>query len=237
MLLPGADAYRRKQYDRVPGWFWPEDFDLFDRILHQQLADNIRGDLLEIGAYHGKSAILMGCGLRGDETLVVNDLFGLPVDTAEASDVFEPGFSRNTFLNNYRQVHDRDPVVHQCSSLKLDLPKGFRFVHVDGGHSQLVAAFDIGTAVDAASTNAVVAIDDYRTHHTPGVPAAIWAAAVCEELFPFALSETKVYACADKESHAYWLDVVRSWGFDGNEEHTIFGSTVVRTTRGRTRWN
>src|ERR1700726_1241191 len=33
------------------------------------------GGMLEIGVYRGKSAILMGCGLRPDERLIACDLF------------------------------------------------------------------------------------------------------------------------------------------------------------------
>jgi predicted O-methyltransferase YrrM len=235
MRLPGATKYRNNGYTKTPGWFWPEDCDLFDRILAQQLADNITGDLLEIGCYHGKSAILMGYGLRDDENLIVCDLFGAPVDTAEKTDVFEASFNIDTFITNYRKFHPRNPVILACSSLELELKQDdeFRFIHVDGGHSYEVAAFDIQTAISYSASHTVIAIDDYRTHHTPGVPAAIWAAAAAGELFPFCLSETKVYAAATRVGHQRWLDVARSWGFPDSEEHTIFGQTVLRTTRGR----
>lgn len=238
MKLPGADTYRKARYDRTSGWFWPEDFDLFDRILAHQLADDITGDLLEIGCYHGKSAILMGCGLRDDENLVICDLFGGDAEeTAEATDHFEAGFGVDTFKNNYTQTHHREPVIHAGSSLNLQLgDQKFRFTHVDGGHSEEVAFADIYTSLTASLPNAVIAIDDYRTHHTPGVGAAIWAASATGDLHPFALSETKVYAAATKEGHDYWLSVVRSWGFTGNEEHQIFGQAVIRTTRGRNAW-
>lgn len=233
--LPGATKYRKNGYDKTPGWFWPEDCDLFDRILSDQLANNIHGDLLEIGCYHGKSAILMGYGLRDGENLTVCDLFGGDAEeTAELTDHFEETFGVDTFTANYAKFHQGHPVIRACSSLDLDLAdQKFRFIHVDGGHSQTVASFDIATALAASGKLAVIAIDDYRTHHTPGVPAAIWAAAADGELFPFALSETKVYAAASEPGHAHWLDVARSWNFPDSEEHSIFGQTVLRTTRGR----
>lgn len=239
MTLPGAKTYRKSGYDndKVRGWFWAEDYDLFERILSNQLANNITGDILEIGCYHGKSAILMGYGLREAETFVVCDLFGGDAEeTAERTDHFEASFGRATFETNYAKYHQQAPEIHAISS--LDLNSGFdyerfRFIHVDGGHAETVATHDIALALSASKPLGVIAIDDYRTHHTPGVPAAIWAAAAASELYPFALSETKVYAAATQAGHDYWLDVARSWKFPDSEEHSIFGQTVLRTTRGR----
>lgn len=233
MKLPGAFGYHETGYDNVQGWFWPEDFDFFDRLLAQQLEVDTQGDILEIGCYHGKSAILMGYGLRSHEELVVCDLFGAPVNTAERTDVFEEGFGLSTFKTNYSKFHEKEPVIHACSSLELDLTsQQFRFIHVDGGHAEEVASFDIETAVTYATPRAIIAIDDYRTHHTPGVGAAIWAAAVSGGIFPFCLSENKVYAAATGDDHDYWLDVCRGFNFPHGEEHLIFGETVLRTTRG-----
>lgn len=234
MTLTDWTPAERAAYRDVQGWFWPEDFDLFDRILTHQLDADIHGDLLEIGCYHGKSAILMGYGLRDQEQLVICDLFGAPADTAEETDVFEEGFGLNTFTGNYRKFHRHDPLIHACSSLDF-ARKGtpFRFIHVDGGHSEYVASYDIATSVARSTPLTVIAIDDYRTHHTPGVAAAIWSATAAGEILPFCLSETKVYAAVSRQGHNLWLDVCRGFDFPGSEEHQIFGETVLRTTRGR----
>lgn len=235
MRLSGAFGYYKQGYDKIPGWFWPEDYDLFDRLLGQQLDDDVRGDLLEIGTYHGKSAILMGYGLRDNEELLVCDLFGAEATTAEQTDHFEEGFGLKTFSDNYSRFHAQGPIVHARSSLELRgklSGRMFRFIHIDGGHAEEVATYDIGTAAATFCEYGVIAIDDYRTHHTPGVGAAIWASAACEEIYPFALSETKVYAAGTQDAHDYWLNVCRKWGLPGGEEHQIFGKTVLRMTRG-----
>jgi len=79
LLLPGAEVFTQA-LDTIPGWFYPQDVRLFDFVLNCQLENDIRGDVLEVGAYQGKSAILLAYGLRGDENLVVCDLFGLSPD-------------------------------------------------------------------------------------------------------------------------------------------------------------
>lgn len=46
--------------DSVPGWFRPLDRSLFAGILEWQAAGSVLGDLIELGAYAGKSAIVLG---------------------------------------------------------------------------------------------------------------------------------------------------------------------------------
>lgn len=58
--------------DDVPGWFSRTDQQLFEWFLTHPHAS---GDLLEMGVYVGKSAILLGQHLRPGESLTVCDLF------------------------------------------------------------------------------------------------------------------------------------------------------------------
>lgn len=61
--LPNLPAPTR--LDEVKGWFWPADQILFDWFLSRQNADpSGGGDLLELGAYLGKSAIFLGGYLK-----------------------------------------------------------------------------------------------------------------------------------------------------------------------------
>jgi predicted O-methyltransferase YrrM len=46
--------------DRIPGWFWPAD----QRLFAWFLSAGTPGDLLELGTYLGKSAVLIGGHLR-----------------------------------------------------------------------------------------------------------------------------------------------------------------------------
>ena len=71
------------QMDTVDGWFYAVDVDFFSKLLAYQRTEGVKGDMLEIGTYQGKSAILMGYGLRDDEELVVCDLFGAVMDHAD----------------------------------------------------------------------------------------------------------------------------------------------------------
>lgn len=50
--------------DDVPGWFWDQDRHLFDWFLGRQEKAGRSGDLMEMGAYLGRSAIVIGSHLQ-----------------------------------------------------------------------------------------------------------------------------------------------------------------------------
>src|SRR5689334_17639302 len=62
-------------YRDIRGWFTPIDHRVFTGLLDEQ-AESTPGDLVEIGAFMGKSAVVIGGYTRADERFVVIDLFG-----------------------------------------------------------------------------------------------------------------------------------------------------------------
>jgi hypothetical protein len=79
---PDASGRYIQEMGSVPGWFLEVDAHVFVGMDSVQRARGIHGDLLEIGVYYGKSAILLGYCVRPGEHLVVCDVFeglgGLP---------------------------------------------------------------------------------------------------------------------------------------------------------------
>src|ERR1700749_2091590 len=112
------------QMDSVDGWFYAIDVDFFSNLLAFQRTDGIKGDMLEIGTYQGKSAILMGYGLRDAEELVVCDLFGAVMDHADiplSRRQHYSGLEEEEFLANGDRVHTPRPTLEVCESSELDL--------------------------------------------------------------------------------------------------------------------
>lgn len=186
--------------DAVPGWFYPNDVALFVDLSAHQRDRGAPGDLLEIGVYLGKSAVLLGFLVGAGERLVVCDLFEGEAATSEAAyekDRWYPDLARERFEQYYRRYHDRLPEVVAGPSTELDAvgPDGsFRFIHVDGGHSYGVVSHDLATAHRLLAPDGVLVIDDWRSVHTPGVVAATWEAIVAGGLVPFCFTEQKLYA-------------------------------------------
>ncbi|MFJ4678673.1 MULTISPECIES: class I SAM-dependent methyltransferase [unclassified Kitasatospora] len=216
--------------DDVPGWFFRADQEVFAHLLDRQSEAGTTGDLLEMGAYLGRSAILLGYHLRAGETFTVCDLFDLEApddqNSAEMDMSYRDTLTRRAFEANYLAFHPELPTIVQApTSVLADgrIPAGScRFVHIDASHLYEHVAGDILVAREALAKDGVVALDDYRAPHTPGVAAAVWEAVFTLGLRPVLLTPEKFYGTwGDPEAvRADLLD--RDWrgeGFRLDEEH------------------
>ncbi|WP_395104239.1 class I SAM-dependent methyltransferase [Actinomadura sp. SCN-SB] len=185
--------------DDVKGWFPKIDQLLFTWFLERQARLGQPGDLVELGSYLGKSAILIGRHVREGETFTVCDLFGseAPDDSNQQEMIHSYStLTREAFERNYRAFHDRLPeIVQGPTSLILDRvrPDSCRFVHVDASHLYEHVSGDIEAARTMLSDEGVVVCDDYRSEHTPGVAAAVWEAVVTGGLRPICVTPQKFY--------------------------------------------
>lgn len=191
---------RPTELAEVKGWFFPIDQVLFDFFLSRQLGREEPGDLLEVGAYMGKSAIFTGSYLRGGDTFTVCDLFDAPAEDSANSQEMQRSYStltRDSFEANYLSFHDELPVVIQgLSSLVGDrvTPKSVRFAHIDASHLYEHVHGDIEISRDLVHPYGVVALDDFRAEHCPGVAAAAWEAVTSGGLNVICVTGTKMYA-------------------------------------------
>ncbi|MGW4390975.1 class I SAM-dependent methyltransferase [Streptomyces sp. NPDC004685] len=189
-----------RRLDEVEGWFFPADQFVFDWLLTHQHARGIRGDLLELGVYKGKSAILMGYHVMADEQFTVCDLFDsddAPDDpTADEMRVYYSTLTRQVFEANYLRFHRRLPTVIQSPSSAITdyVPdRSCRFVHIDASHLYHHVRADIAAARQLLAKDGVVSLDDFRSPHTPGVAAATWEAILTAGLKPVMITESKLY--------------------------------------------
>jgi predicted O-methyltransferase YrrM len=218
----------------VPGWFDALDQALFSWFLSEQTAGGQTGDLAEIGVFKGKSAILIGDHLKQGEVFTVIDLFEDPSENpqAEAAQKAYAGLTQRVFEANYLRFHSHLPTVIRGESRTiLDHARAgiHRFVHIDGSHLYEDVRVDLESARRLLGESGVVAIDDFRSVHTPGVAAAVWEAIVTGRLHAFVVSESKLYAtCADSDE---WLRKLIRWlprsglGWDQQE---VFGRPLLR---------
>ncbi|MFB9466202.1 class I SAM-dependent methyltransferase, partial [Streptomyces cinereospinus] len=190
---------RPRRLDDVPGWFPVLDQVLFDWLLARQEAAGVRGDLLEVGVYMGKSAIFLGRRLQEGERYTVCDLFegDAPDDAnrAESTKSYS-ALTRQVFEANYLSFHDALPRVVQGPSSLVPgevEPGTCRFVHIDGSHLYEHVYDDIGAARDVLLPDGIVVLDDFRSEHTPGVSVAAWEAVLSRGLRPICLSTQKLY--------------------------------------------
>lgn len=235
--MSSSAGARPTNLNEVPGWFNWLDQRLFSLVLQGQ-EDEPVGELVELGAYLGKSAVLIGDHLREQERFVVVDLFGdeLGVDSDNLRENRRSygSLTRDAFERNYSTFHPSLPVVVQGPSAEVvthvDDGKA-RFIHVDASHLYEHVRGDVASARRLLRPGGVVVFDDYRSEHTPGVAAAVWEAVANDGLVPFALSTRKLYATFDSSSDKH-LEHIRGFvhATDGvtADEHTIRGTIALR---------
>lgn len=199
----------------VPGWFHEPDVLLFRWFLEEQLRQRVVGNLAELGAYQGKSAVVMGEYLREDETFTVVDLFedaGSSDENRSENRTHYAGLTQRSFESHYRRFHTRMPItVKGPTSDVLDhaATDTHRFVHVDASHLYEHVRADITSARQLLGDGGIAVFDDYRATHTPGTAAAVWEAVVSDGLEPIVVSANKLYGTwGDPEP---WLDRLVEW--------------------------
>jgi hypothetical protein len=212
MNTDGATAYLSLK-DSVRGWFLDIDARLFLGVNALQVDRGITGNLLEIGAFHGKSAILLGYCLQPGERLVVSDTFehtdGLTVEGMAEHVTYHTTLRQQEFERNYCRFHPSLPELIVGPSAQLDrvaLARQFRLIHVDGGHEYEVVREDILTARTLLGDGGIVIFDDWSQPHCPGVAMALWESYQETNLIPLGFTDTKLYATWDETLAADDLD-------------------------------
>lgn len=216
-----ADAAlpRPTRFADVKGWFWPVDQLLFDWFLsHQRDTDpDGRGDLLELGAYLGKSAIFTARYLREGERFTVCDLWDSPAPDDSNSAEMDRSYAtltRRAFEANYLSFHDELPTMVQAPTSVITSrveAASCRFVHVDASHLYEHVHGDIEAAKALLRPAGIVSFDDFRAEHCPGVSAAVWGAVATAGLKPIVITGTKLYGtwgdpAPVREALLVWLE-------------------------------
>ena len=188
-----------RSFDDVPGWFYNTDAVLFDWFLRRQLRLDQPGDLLEMGAYLGKSAVMLRQYLRHGETFTVCDLFGSEAPSAHNEREQRGSYAdltRRAFEANFLAFHEELPHVLQAPTSVVPhevAENSCRFVHVDASHMYEHVRPDIDSARTVLGPDGIVVLDDYRSAHTPGVACAAWQAVLEGGLRPVCVSPQKMY--------------------------------------------
>ena len=242
---------------KIRGWFSSHDALIFHWFLTFKSQVSEASGILEIGTFEGKSAAFLSNYLTPGERFVVCDIFSLKSD--ELNDLENsrsyPNFGLDNFMINMDRYARQTPEVIVSDSARLqasELGINFRFIHLDGSHLFDHISKDLDLAIQMIdSENGVVAIDDFRAAHTPGVSAAIWQQIVNEKLTPVVLTGTKMYCMKNAKGfrktefidflvqnetefeieHFMSIDVVLVYGKSDNEIFEDFDPGIKSTTR------
>jgi len=192
--------------DTVPGWLEERDLRLLAEVDRLHQVHGIDGDLLEIGVYHGKTAIVLGLLLHARQRLALCDVFGdqskLSPENRIEGETWYDRYGMADFERSYLRFHPELPTVWAMPSTEIDadgLAGTFRLLHIDGSHNYEVVRQDIRTAEQLLGEGGVVVFDDWCTAHNPGVALAIWEEVLRGKMQPLCLTRNKMYASWDPD--------------------------------------
>jgi hypothetical protein len=169
-----------------------------------------------VGVYHGKSAAFLGFFIRSQERFLVCDTFEtttVSVHNQSENNTWYPNIKRDIFETNYFNIHKTLPDIVSCQSQRLkhlaQLSRTFRLIHIDGSHLYSIVRQDLSMAADLIKPGGIVAIDDYRSAHTPGVAAATWEAIFRRKFVPICLTPQKLYVSPDRRARGLSHELYR----------------------------
>jgi len=228
-----------RSYAEVEGWFYGKDQAVLDWLLRRQERLEPHGDLLELGSYLGKSAILIGGHRRPGETFTVCDLFGSePSDAANQTENTRSyaTLTRRAFEGNYLAFHAESPIVVQAPTDQIThhvAAGSCRVVHIDASHLWEHVRGDIEAARLLLRADGLVVCDDYRSEHTPGVAAAVWTAVADGGLRPICITGNKFYGTwgDPKPVQDELVEWLRSHSPNLAQYQDVLGHPLVRVCR------
>ena len=150
-------SYMWRYFFRTEGWFHEMAAVVWDCLLTFQSRTGIRGHLLEIGVWRGKSAILQAMHAAPDEQLVLVDV-RIRDEMKRTIGRVKP--SRAHCL----EINSRDLST---TPLYLEGSRSYRWIHIDGEHTGPALATDLDTANHLLSAAGIVTIDDFLSPKYP----------------------------------------------------------------------
>jgi Methyltransferase domain len=184
----------------IHGWLSIHDFQVMQSILEIQTELQVSGDIFEIGAYCGKSAIVLGSHLNNSDKLYLCEIFD--GDTGQENRIENlSSYEKVTpkILNeNLKKFGIKNYELLITNSEELNasqFPKPLRFIHIDGSHLYRYFKSDLELArILIHRDYGVIAVDDFRAQHTLGVSVALWEQLICKkQLRPLIATPCKIY--------------------------------------------
>jgi hypothetical protein len=184
--------------DAISGWFGFHSYAVWRSLLDFQSAENLRGDLLEIGVWRGRSAAVLAAYCRDDEALHLCDL---QVDADALRDTFEAVGAKGRKI-----VTISAPSSALAGRLDLRaMHQSLRWMHVDGEHTGVAVYRELELANQLVRPDGLVVIDDF---FSPRYPANTTEAVRYLEKNPFhfrlfAVGFNKGYFCRPESLPKY----------------------------------
>lgn len=159
--------------ERIPGMIATESGALLYALCRTQ---DLHGDVLEIGSWKGRSTAYLGLAARDSRNGRVFAVDHFRGNVGGASSVDGPDETYRVFTQNMMRLELQDvvtvlPLSSEDAHVRLT-GKNFRFIFIDGDHSEVGVSRDIDLFTPMALPNALVMFDDFDGT-SPGVVNAV----------------------------------------------------------------
>jgi hypothetical protein len=209
----------------VEGWFSDLAVAVCDIMLNHQ---TIKGDFFEIGAWHGRSAILWMVHRRRDENVYVVDL--------EVRDPLKHHLGRvSEELGGQYQLMKGSSYRVPDVTFQNEHSRQMRLVHVDGDHSAAGISNDIQIGHKMLHPHGVMVIDDFMNPRFPQITEVVmeYLHANAHDLTMVASGANKAFLVSSK-FYDFWYEYLNT-NLQSELDIRVPGSTVyVGTFKNRT---
>lgn len=148
----------QKEFSDVSGFVMPESVCVWDYFLQFQSQTWQPASLLEIGVYHGKSAIMLALHCKRGETVLLVD----PTEHVEHARKLLTKFGSAKF--EIIKARSSEPASWALTS---KYARSLRWIHVDGDHKAEAVWNDLSLANQLLSDNGIVCADDFFNPRYP----------------------------------------------------------------------
>jgi hypothetical protein len=150
---------------QVPGFITNQSVALWDAFLCYQAENHLLGDMVEIGVYKGRSALISSLHLREQEKFVLID--GTPW-IEEARQHLDPILnSRGYYIEKISydlDIGSFEDIRHKC-----------RWIHIDGEHTGRAVINDLEFCEQMLSNNGILILDDFFNPMYPQLAEAAFS--------------------------------------------------------------
>jgi hypothetical protein len=218
MIVSEAVArYVNQDSAQVEGWFFPPDMlscCLIDQI---QRAQGPKGNLCEVGVWHGKSLVLFSHFLAADERLFGFDLFPDDLLAKARGNMERFGVLAQT------QLIAQDTSKLTLEQLKPVLGEGVRLLHIDAGHEYHEVLHQLHLFAPFVKRAGCIVMDDYQDREFPGIGAAVLDFAEIDRprrFVPFFAGGNKMFLCEAGEAPRYQAAMLQTEEIRGQSRVT-----------------
>lgn len=203
--------------DGIEGMLSPFSMAAMDSLLAFQADHHIRGDMVELGVFHGKSAAILAHRLAQNESLHLYDI-------------------ANYFNRNALSKIGANLSFHIGSTLDLrtshfrDRKRAIRFCHIDASHMFEPTLHEMALADYMLAEDGILCLDDYTNLNYSQILAATFKYLFTRstDLTMFMVTDEKAYLCRRKMFPKYAGFVLDSM-IKSMAERGIDNACIART--------